>query len=278
MITKESMKAYQHPAIMRDENSLIVAPHKLLRPFIANYTFTDPRTMLEQQAVLPSASSTLVYSIGNNRIIDGLRGVNTKPTNIGNYASQFDFMFLIEFHSAGLYPFIKIDQNLLLDNAFSFGDLSKSINQQIIHAYFSSDNIDMLKHNLDSIFLSTLDDAVINPALTFAMKKIMSNRGIVRSKELAESVYYSEKQLNRLFHKHVGTGIKTFSRIVRMKHAIDLLNNPIGISQLSEITGHYDPPHFVHDFKEIYGMTPKEYTEKMSIFYNDPFKLEVYNG
>lgn len=262
---------------MKYETSLIVAPHVLLRPFIANYTFTSPRTMPEQQAVMPSVSSTLVYSIGNNSVINGLRGVNTKPTIIGSYARQFDFMFLIEFHSAGLYPFIKIDQNLLLDNSFSFEELSKPLNQQITDAYYISNDISTLKCMLDDIFLSSLDDITINSALIYAMKKIIETKGIIRAKELAGEVYYSEKQLNRLFQKHIGTGVKTFSRIVRMKHATDLLDSTISLSQLAEITGHYDPSHFVHDFKNIYGLTPGEYINNMSIFYNDPFKLNGYN-
>lgn len=277
MIAKESIKAYKQPSLIRDENTLIVAPHELLRPFIANYTFTNPQSMPEQQTVLPSVSSTLVYSVGSNCFVNGLRGVNTKPTQIADYARRFDFMFLIEFHSAGLYPFVKIDQNQLLNGAFSFEDLSKSINQQITHAYMGSDSIDKLKHSLDYIFLSNLDDTAINPALTFAMKAIMSKSGLVSSKELAGEVYYSEKQLNRLFHRHIGAGIKTFSRIVRMKRAVELLKNPIGLSQLAEMTGHYDPSHFIHDFKDVYDITPTEYVDKMSIFYNDPFKLEVYN-
>ncbi|WP_460645371.1 helix-turn-helix domain-containing protein [Lacrimispora brassicae] len=65
--------------------------------------------------------------------------------------------------------------------------------------------------------------------------------------------------------------------MVRMKYAVDLLSRPITLSQLSEITGHYDPSHFVHDFKDVYGLTPTEYIRKMSLFYNDPFKLKSYN-
>jgi len=277
MITKENILTYQHPAIMRNENSVVVAPDELLRPFIANYTFTCPRSMPEQQTVLPSVSSTLVYSIGSNDIINGLRGVNTKPTTIGHYARQFDFMFLIEFHSAGLYPFIKIDQSLLLDSSFPFEELNKPLNQQITEAYYLSSNISMLKHRLDNIFLSRLDDTAINSTFGYAMKRILESKGVIRIKELANDVYYSEKQLNRLFQKYVGTGVKTFSRIVRMKRAVDLLSRPINMSQLIDRTGHYDYPHFIHDFKDIYGVTPKEYMSKMSLFYNDPFKLGGYN-
>ena len=277
MITEKSIKSYHFPAMLSDDNNLVIAPHELLRPFIANYTFTNPRTMSEQQTVLPSVSSTLVYSVGNNGIINGLRGVNTKPTTIGDFARQFNFMFLIEFHSAGLYPFIKIDQNLLLDNSFSFEDLSKSLNKQITEAYFMSTSIDMLKQSLDNIFLSKLDNTAINPTVQYAMKRILENRGTIRTKELAGDVYYSEKHLNRLFQKHIGTGVKTFSRIVRMKQVIDLLGCQIALSQLAEITGHYDLSHFAHDFKDVYGITPKEYMSKMSFFYNDPFKLDRYN-
>ena len=273
MIIKENILTYRHPTIMTSENSLVVAPHELLRPFIANYTFTNPRTMPEQQVVLPSVSSTLVYSIGNNNITNGLRGVNTKPEAIGGFARQFDFMFLVEFHSAGLYPFIKIDQNLLLNNSFSFEELSKSLNRQITEAYFSSSNISTLKHKLDRIFLSRLDDTVINPTFGYAMRKILESNGLTRIRDLADDVHYSEKRLNRLFQKYAGTGVKTFSRIVRMKRAVDLLSSPINVSSLVEITGHYDNSHFIHDFTDIYGVTPKEYMGKMSLFYNDPFKL-----
>jgi len=112
--------------------------------------------------------------------------------------------------------------------------------------------------------------------LAYAMKKILESRGVIRTKELAGDVYYSEKQLNRWFRKYVGTGVKTFSRIVRMKHAADLLGSGISLSRLAELTGHYDPAHLVHDFKNVYGLTPGEYVDKMSLFYNDPFKLNGY--
>ncbi len=277
MINSESIKTYQGASIFTDENNLIVSPHKLLRPYIANYTFCNPQNMPEQQAILPSVSNTLVYSITNCGIINGLRGVNTKPTVIGNYAKQFTFIFLVEFHPAGLYPFIKIEQNLLRDNSFSFEELSKNINNQIINAYFISDTVSTLKQKLDHIFLSNLDSDNINLTVRHTIQRIITDKGIARIKELAGEVYYSEKQLNRLFQKHIGTNVKTFSNIVRMKHAAHLLKHPINLSELAEITGHYDSAHFAHDFKNVYGLTPKEYICNMSLFYNDPFKLGGYN-
>jgi len=267
-------KALKHIRHLLYTEMPIIAPHKSLRPYISNYTFTKPKSMSKQQTILPSVSNTLVFSIGNNNIGNGLRFVNTKPTMIGDYANQFDFMFLIEFHPGGLYPFIKVDQNLLLDHSYSFEVISKLLNKQIIEAYEMSCSIADLTDRLDTIFLSCLDMPAINPALTHGMKIVQASNGLIRSKDLAREVFYSKKQLNRLFQRNIGTSVKTFSRIVRMKYAIDLLNQHISLSQLSEITGHYDLSHFIHDFQNVYRLTPTEYISKMSLFYNDPFKLK----
>lgn len=136
MVNANDIISYQYPALFRNEKNLVIAPHKLLHPYIANYTFTVPDTMSEQQTILPSASSTLVYSVSSKEIVNGLRGVNTKPTVIGSFAKQFEFMFLIEFHAGGLYPFIKVDQCLLKDAAYSFDDLSKISTEKLWNPIF----------------------------------------------------------------------------------------------------------------------------------------------
>ena len=277
MIEKKDIHSNQYHNNRIDKHSIILEPHKSLLPFIANYTFTCPCAIPEWQVVLPTASSTLVCGIGRNDIINRLRGVNTKPTTIGHYARQFDFMFLVEFQPAGLYPFLKIDQNHLADNSFLFDELGKSLNRQITEAYYTSDDIFMLTLKLDSIFMSRLDAVNYNATFDFAMKKVLASKGNIRMRELSGEVYYSEKQLNRLFQKYIGANGKTFARIVRMKNALDMMSAFIDTDSVIEQTGHYDYAHFIHDFKGIYGITPKEYTDKMSLFYNDQTKLLSYN-
>lgn len=271
MLNKENIYQCSFPKI--NGNMIVLPPHRLLRPYIANYTFTDPSTMHPQQTILPTISSTLVCTFKNGQFTAGLRGVNTKPTMIADYARQFDFMFLIEFHSAGLYPFLNIDQHHLADNGFLFADLNQSLTEQIAEAYFIAKNIPDLTNKLDSIFLAAIHDTEPNPAFRIAFEKILESNGAIHVKDLARQTYYSEKQLNRLFMKYVGTKVKTCSRIVRMKNAVELLQSSPHIALLFEQTGHHDYPHFVHDFTALYGLTPKEYLAKMSLFYNDPYKL-----
>lgn len=271
MLNKESIYQSLLPKI--NANMIVTRPHPLLRPYIANYTFTDPSTMPEQQAILPTISTTLVCTFQNGQFTAGLRGVNTKPTVIADYARQFDFMFLVEFHAAGFYPFLKIDQHHLTDDGFLFSDLDPILHKKIAEAYYTANDILDLVDNLNIIFLARISEIEINPTFRIAFEKILDSNGTIRVKDLANETYYSEKHLNRLFMKYAGVKIKTCSRIVRMKKAVDLLNTRPNIGLLFEETGHHDYAHFVHDFSAIYGITPKEYLDKMSLFYNDPYKL-----
>lgn len=271
MLNKESI--YQSSLPKVDENSIIVAPHQLLRPYIATYMFTNPSTMPDQQTILPTISSTLVCTFQNGQFTAGLRGVNTRPTMIADYARQFDFMFLVEFHAAGLFPFIRIDQNHLMNEGFLLADLNQALYTEIAEAYYTAADIPDLADKLDAIFLTHLSENEINSTFSLAFEKLLAANGDIRVKDLATETYYSEKHLNRLFMKYAGTRIKTCSRIIRMKNAADLLKANYPAGHLFEQTGHHDYAHFVHDFTTIYGITPKEYLAKMSLFYNDPYKL-----
>ncbi|MDT2599197.1 helix-turn-helix domain-containing protein [Enterococcus hulanensis] len=271
MLNKESITKSSLPKVRQDY--IVVAPHQLLRPYIANYTFTNPSTMSDQQTILPTISTTLVCTFQDGQFTAGLRGVNTRPTMIANYARQFDFMFLVEFHAAGLFPFLQIDQHQLTDDGFLVDELDQILHQQIAEAYYTAADIPSLTEKLDRIFLARRNPLAINPTFSLAFEKIIECNGNIRMKDLANATYYSEKHLNRLFMKYAGAKMKTCSRIIRLKNAADLLNAHQPVSLLFEQTGHHDYAHFIRDFKNIYGITPKEYLEKMSIFYNDPYKL-----
>ena len=76
MLNKENI--YKSSFSTINGNMIILSPHPLLRPYIANYTFTDPSKMHPQQTILPTISSTLVCTFQNGQFTAGLRGVNTK--------------------------------------------------------------------------------------------------------------------------------------------------------------------------------------------------------
>ena len=83
----------------------------------------------------------------------------------------------------------------------------------------------------------------------------------IKISNLAQSVYLSQKQFNRVFTDYVGTSPKEFARIVRFQQVLYMLekNAEINLTQLAADCGFYDQPHFIKEFKTLSGYTPSEF-------------------
>lgn len=276
MIDRNSLRAYRGPAFVRQADALYLPPHPLLSPYIANYTIScpSPQTMPSDYTVLPTASASLVYAVDGTDITGGLRGVNSRATTVGAYANRFDLLVIIEFHPAGLYPFLRIPQAELLDMSFAFDALDAALDRQVKEALLRAPDVASLVQALDSILIHSLQAAALPPALTDAMACIARSGGDIRAKAVAQAVFYSEKHVGRLFQQHIGTGIKTFSRIVRVNRALHLLQAaPHNLASVAQHGGYFDQAHFIRDFQALCGVSPQAYLRQMSIFYNDIFKM-----
>ena len=77
---------------------------------------------------------------------------------------------------------------------------------------------------------------------------------------LASITCLSSKQFERLFNDNVGANPKEYTRIVRFQKSLGILqNSPKGIShaQLADLCGYADQSHFIREFKQFSGHTPR---------------------
>ncbi len=276
MISQESIKQYHGHSLSRGSNFLYVSPHFLLRPYIANYTVSFPtsETMPDDYTILPTASSTLTFSVSSDRMISGLRGVNTIPCKVGAAANKMKLLLLIEFHPGGLYPFIPVNHSELLDRSFKLNEINKKLGYVIEEELIRSDSIETLIAALDRIFIKQLAGGTTSNDTSTMLRYIITQHGDINSRRLSDEFYYSEKHIRRLFLQYVGTSPKMFSRIVRTNYALHLIqSHPCHLTGIAMQAGFFDQPHFIHDFKTVCGLTPQEYIRNMSVFYNDQYKM-----
>ncbi len=68
----------------------------------------------------------------------------------------------------------------------------------------------------------------------------------------------SPRQLRRFFDTYIGFSPKTFSRIVRFQSVLAALRRAPqnDWNSLCFAFGYYDQAHFIHEFKEFYGLPP----------------------
>lgn len=79
---------------------------------------------------------------------------------------------------------------------------------------------------------------------------------------LAAIACLGKKQFERLFRQYVGMNPKEYGRIVRFQRALRMMQ--LGSSNYVNITyanGYADQSHFIRDFRQFSGLTPKQLTE-----------------
>ncbi len=77
---------------------------------------------------------------------------------------------------------------------------------------------------------------------------------------IAARSYLSEEQLNRVVKKIVGMSTRDYLISLRMKKAVDLLDNKDwSVKMIALRLGYADPNNFTHRFKKFYGVSPRQY-------------------
>lgn len=92
---------------------------------------------------------------------------------------------------------------------------------------------------------------------------------------LAGIACLGKKQYGRLFREYVGMNPKEYGRIARFQRALRMMQ--LGSRDYADIAyanGYSDQSHFIHDFRQFSGMTPKQLTEYQTP-YSDLYAVPV---
>jgi AraC-like DNA-binding protein len=86
--------------------------------------------------------------------------------------------------------------------------------------------------------------------------------------QLAVQQSTSRRQLERRFANTVGLSPKQLAKIIRLQHTLKNLEQKQfnNLASLAVENGYFDQAHFIKDFKEFTGITPKQ-------FYADSLKM-----
>lgn len=75
---------------------------------------------------------------------------------------------------------------------------------------------------------------------------------------LSAELGLGERQLERLFHEHVGLRPKLFARVLRLQRAVALSRRPLkNQAELAARAGYADEPHLLREFRALSGVTPR---------------------
>lgn len=111
----------------------------------------------------------------------------------------------------------------------------------------------------------------IQPFLIYSFEQFLNNNGQVKVSSLCQKMNVSRQYFSQYFKEKVGLPPKYYSRILRLRHAVDMTYKAPGKSQ-TEIAldaGYYDQAHYINDFRTILHQPPQTFFQQKQFIYWD---------
>ncbi len=192
-----------------------------------------------------------------------------EPTGVVN-------CFAVRFYPYGFGNFVQTPIRELANKETPLHDLfgenrSHELKQKIIQAIDIQSKIEIV----EAFLLDTLNDKIIiDHIVKTTIDAILLTKGSAPINTVLKDDLSKRRQLERKFMKKVGISPKQLGKVIRLQTALKMLLNQQSenLTSIAYESEYYDQAHFIKDFKEFTGTTPKEFLtdEKMilsSVFY-----------
>ena len=218
-----------------------------------------------RHVVFPENCIVLGFQFGNSmkEVING-KEINLSIFSIdGQLTRKKEYIslpgskiLLVKFkpHTASLFfPNLHAltDQTISITNVITHEDLERMEVQ-----YFSE--IDKQK-TVINFLQQLLRNQTADKSIVQAINIINETNGQVRVDELAHKVCNSKRNFERKFKVATGLTPKQFIINTRFQHSLNLLQSNNDLIAIACSSGYYDQSHFIHEFKEITGVTPEKF-------------------
>ncbi|APQ18074.1 helix-turn-helix domain-containing protein [Maribacter hydrothermalis] len=261
----------------------IFEPHKDLASFVKCYwTLEIPKAETPtKNTIVPDGCIKMIFHYGDNykhHTLNGDSFILPKSFVIGQLTEPYvvepmgeTATFFVCFHPNGFLPFttlsIKEFENCAVAFKDMFGEDGHLVSEQVLKANSTLERISFIesflfkkiasKHSIDQIVKSTVET-------------ILTANGQFSVDVLSKKHQIHRRQLARKFSLSIGLSPKQLSKTIRLQAALKMLL----IEDVTSLTGlayeneYYDQAHFIKEFKEFTGLTPKE-------FYGDDLKMSL---
>ncbi|RYG11329.1 MAG: AraC family transcriptional regulator [Chitinophagaceae bacterium] len=171
--------------------------------------------------------------------------------------------FAVRFYPYGFANFVIKPLNNLVNKetpiAELFGEATAfDLEQKIINAIDTQQRINII----ETFLLDKLREKVtIDRIVRSAVDVLLSSKGKSTISSILREDLSKRRQLERKFIKQIGISPKQLGKIIRLQTALKLLmsQKTETLTQIAYESDFYDQNHFIKDFKEFTGNTPKEF-------------------
>lgn len=247
------------------------SPDLRLKPFIREYIIIEADQSIIS-TIIPDTFMAMAIRIkgetgfqsGNNiiqipsGIITGLRDSARQVSYTAGSAN-----LIVTFKDGGMSAFSNIPahelfaQSIAADTIFSPAELSE-LTEKIAAAITHETRI----QQLDIFLLNKLKYISPDPMINMAVELIRKHKGIIRVKDLATALHISQDPFEKKFRARIGSSPKKFASITRIRNLISNYTSYSSLTDASYEAGFYDQSHFIKEFRNFTGKSPKDFFSK----------------
>lgn len=183
--------------------------------------------------------------------------------------------FAVSFYPYGFSNFISEPIKELANKETPLGllfgeDSAKKLEEEIITARDTQERIGYIeKYLFDKLNEAQTIDHIVKTTVDV----LLSTNGNARINEILKENISNRKQLERKFLKQVGLSPKQLGKVIRLQSVLKLLLNEEkdNLTYIAYESGYYDQSHFIKDFKEFTGISPKEFLKNENMVLSSLF-------
>ncbi|MFI6982776.1 helix-turn-helix domain-containing protein [Embleya sp. NPDC050154] len=273
MVPTDTLHVTRHTSALGSMETVSAPPHPALAPLIHPYLGYDERTHapLRRREVATGSVTVIIgfsairvwsprdarYGPGStSSFVAGLHGGPAIVEHDGRQAGiQLDLTPLGAYTLLGLPPVEIADRVVHLDD---------------LPGWDAGALVDRLQDAPDwSARFAFLDRVLLRrrelgpeppPEVARCWDLLVAGAGRIEVAALARETGWSRRHLGARFRETIGLPPKTVARLLRFRHAVELLEDPLrSWAEVAADAGYYDQAHFNRDFKAFAGCTPGAY-------------------
>lgn len=264
-----------------------ITPNVDIAPFVKCYwTLVGPKELQPQkQRIVPDGCLEMIFHYGDlykQFLRDGSYIIQPKSFVFGQITQPLDIeptgetgIFAIRFHPDGFIPFATIPIYEMENRAVSleelFGKDGIRLANEVLSAITNEDRMKMV----ESFLIKRLTSPqTVDRIAKSSVEVILQLNGQLSVDELSDQLNINRRQLERKFASVIGLSPKQLSKIIRLQATLKLIaaNRFESLTAIAYEGNYYDQAHFIKDFKEFTGMSPKKFYAnnlKMALLFLD---------
>ncbi|WP_298897256.1 helix-turn-helix domain-containing protein [uncultured Psychroserpens sp.] len=231
----------------------------------------DPKN--QKQKIVPDGCIEMTFNFGDkikrytsendfilhpNAMLMGQRTKSYYILPVGNVET-----FAICFYPIGFINFIKTSLENLVNKETPISKLfepteANDLEKQMTQATDTQERIKII----ETFLLKKLNDKdTVSNIVKSTVDALLKTNGTTSINAILKDNVSKRRQLERYFRKQVGISPKQLGKAIRLQTTLNLLLNKKSetLTDIAYENEYFDQNHFIKDFKDLVGITPKEF-------------------